>query len=315
MSQPIRRTRMRAGFLVGLAIVVASSTAYAAWQVVRQYEDRLAAAQDQVVHTKVVVAKRDLRAGVSLTAADVELIDWAQPLDPKLVYATVEEVVGITVGDRVLVGEVLRKERLVDGGAGLDIHELLEPGTRAVTIRSDRAAGVGGLLRPGHIVDVIVTIRPDGNEMDAKWVTETILQGVHVIAVNDEVGNVVEDKQEEVDPKRRKSREMYITLEVRPAEAEQIALATSRGEVHIALRAMDDFERVEASGPLVTNRLMGLPERVARAQERRMARVTSTPEVKPAANPAAHTTEVIRGDQMTVEQFDKDGARIAPRGR
>jgi pilus assembly protein CpaB len=308
MSQIVRRTRMRAGFLVGLAVVVASSTAYAAWQVVRQYESQLAAARDAVLSTKVVVAKRDLRAGESLKAADVELVDWAQPVDVKLTYVSVEDVVGATVGDRILKGEVLRAERLVDGGAGLDIHELLEPGMRAVTIRSERAAGVGGLLRPGHVVDVIVTIRPDENGLDAKWVTETILQGVHVIAVNDEVGNVIEERAESKDPKARKSREVYVTLEVRPAEAEQLAMATSRGEVHISLRALDDFERVAESGPLVTNRLMGLPERVARAQERKVARVTGAP--APKAVEAAHTTEIIRGAQTTVEQFDKDGARI-----
>ncbi len=304
MNQTSRRRISPTQFLL-FAVFVASATSYGVYTLVQQYDDQMKQIEDERRATRIVVAAKSIRAGTTITAEDVMLLEHPGVEDSTSVFDTVDTVIGMMAGDRILAGEPIRVERLVAGGARLSLPDLIEPGMRAVTIRTNRAAGVGGLVQPGNYVDVIVTIRPDNRELTADWVTETILQGVQVVAVGDALQpeDKIEDDKDKA--KRRPPREIFVTLEVAPAEAEQLALATSRGEVHLSLRAPDDFDLIEASEPLVTNALLGLPAKVVKAQSRRLSgkRTASASEV-------AHVTEIIRGKGVTVEAFDSEGDHI-----
>jgi pilus assembly protein CpaB len=295
--------------LVATALTIAAATAYAVAGLVSDYEERLLAANVAADAGMIVVAKRDLRSGTVVTPGDVQLAVWHGTLAENARYQELSDVYDQIVGDKIFAGEPVRPQRMVSGGAGLQIHEILDPGTRAVTLRTNRAAGVGGLVRPGHFVDVIVTIRPDTKALAANWVTETILQGVKVIAVGDVVGADTIEKDQPV--AKRSPREVFITLEVEPAEAEELALATSRGEIHLSLRAIDDFEMIDPGQPLVANALVGIPQTLAQTQRKRLSRKES----QVTGKNVAHTTDVIRGVDVTVESFDNEGTRIDPRDR
>ena len=64
-----------------------------------------------------------------------------------------------------------------------------------MTVETDTASGLAGMLQPGNYVDVIVTIRPDDANLEAKWVTETILQGIRVLAVGDSLTGRSEEEE------------------------------------------------------------------------------------------------------------------------
>lgn len=307
-----------------LAVAVATGTAFVSWRIVKTYEQRLNAEASQTSEIEVAVAVKDLRPGHVIVDSDIGLSKRVIAGTKEGIYTDVTKVLGQVVGDRILNGEIIRVERLVAGGAKLQVNELLDPGARAVTIRASRASAVGGLLKPGNYVDVIVTIKPENDALAAEWVTETILQGVRVLGVGDEVNYTPE---EEVDEKKKQQtpRETWITLEVEPAEAEHLALATARGTLHLSLRGRDDFELLDPGSPLVTNALVGLPEPVASAQAERLARKQATVAQRPsAATPAVdappppppaaggHTVEQIRGDEFSTEVFDEQGNRVAP---
>lgn len=316
---PITRARSRAFIFGTLAIVLASATAYTAWWVVSGYESKLAAVEQDAGNVQIVVAARDLRPGQVISREDVRMDKRPPGTSLDQMFFSVDTVLGQTVGDKVLVGEPVRFERLTIGGADLHLNEVIDPGSRAVTIRASHSAAVGGLLRPGYFVDVIVTIRPDTKDLAADWVTETILQGVRVIAVNNDVVTSVALEKESTEQTRVHERDVFVTLEVEPAEAEQVALASSRGQIELALRARDDFDQLQQDGPLITNALLGLPEPVVQAQERRLERKRSNA-VRIAPAPPADATptqsmDIIRGGQTTVEQFDADGNRIPAAGR
>ena len=207
-------------------------------------------------------------------------------------------MVGEDTNTRVLVGEALRAERLAPREQSSVAAVILGEGARAVTIKIDRDAGVGGLLLPGDRVDVIVTIRPDSNELRADWVTETILQGIRVLAMGEDVLGQEPAVEEEEGRTRAPRRSVLVTVEVLPDEAEKLALAASRGDLHLTLRAEHDDALLLQRGPLVTNALVGLTQ------------PGSKPRARPKPRAAIETAEVISGGERTVEEFDKDGAKV-----
>lgn len=310
---PATRARNQAVLFGALSLLVASATAVTAWWVVSEYERELAVVQDGSAQGLVVVAARELREGTVITSEDLSFASAPAGTPISSLFTSTDGLVGKAVGDTVLAGEAIRLERLTIGGSHLRLDEVIDPGTRAVTIRTNHASAVGGLLRPGFYVDIIVTIRPDNRELSADWVTETVLQGVRVIAVNDSVSTtpVLVEGQEG----RQDARDIFVTLEVQPAEAEELALSSTRGQIHLALRATDDFEILEAGTPLVTNALLGIPPRVAEAQKERIerkrtvARIAAPP---PPADAPPQRIEVIRGGKVTTEQFNEQGEHLAP---
>lgn len=308
-----QRARTRALVYGTVAVLLATGAAYTSWRVLSAYEARLAEPVAPGEPVKHVVAARDLRAGAVLALDDLMVVEQPVNIGVDSLFDDPAMLIGQTLGDRTLAGEPLRIERLTSGGARLWVNQVIDPGSRAVTLRVARAEGVGGLLRPGFFVDVIVTIRPDTRDLTAAWVTETILQGARVVAINDDVASssagadyVSEPRQ----PGEPTPRELYVTLEVEPAKAEGLALATARGQVHLTLRAQDDYEMLEPSGPLVANALVGLPVPVAQAQARRLERKK---DVSTLVQQAVETTELIRGRSVTVEEYDAEGRLIRTR--
>lgn len=307
----VRRTRSRAVLFGLLSLIVASGTAYVAFGVVSRYEQQLSEVQQVREGMQVVLAASDLRPGTVIGPDDVRLGPAPAGVPMDRLFIASEGVIGQTMGDRTLAGEPIRHERLTLGGADLGVNEVIDFGSRAVTIRAAKAAAVGGLLRPGYFVDVIVTIRPESKELDAEWVTETILQGVRVIAVGDAVSSSPSLVEESDGVTQGRGSENYVTLEVEPAEAEEIALASTRGQLHLALRARDDFRMLDPGSPLVTNALLGLPDHVQEAQEQRLSRKRTVSRL--VAAPDLESMEVIRGTRVSVEEFDQGGTRVHTR--
>ncbi len=197
-------------------------------------------------------------------------------------------------------------ERLQVGPGGLEARAAIEQGSRAVTIRIDAAAGVGGLLEPGFCTDVIVTVRPEKEAIDADWVTETILQDVRVVAVEGAAAPVDESGRR-VSPRR----ELLVTLEVGPEEAEHLAMASSLGHLHLSLRHADDHELADHRGPLVTNAMVGLAAKSKSSASRRRSLSR-----RHQGEAAKHTTsEVIQGDDVNVEKFDEQGRKVSEGSR
>lgn len=109
-------------------------------------------------------------------------------------------------------------------------------GKRAVTVKIDSLAAVGGLLNAGDFVDVIAELNVPAQDTDKKTVTAMIFQGLQVLAVNtneDDPG-AYDDQQAATDLK--------ITVAVDPQEAGLLAFANKNGNLELALRSPDDTE-------------------------------------------------------------------------
>ena len=99
-----------------------------------------------------------------------------------------------------------------------------------------------------------------------------------------------------------------ITLELLPEEAEQLALASSQGELHVTLRTDTDFTQIENQGVTTAARIIGVTgngEPQAVPAEVRIREVAAPPPtVEVMAGPKA---QVISGSKSTEVTFQPDG--------
>ena len=107
-------------------------------------------------------------------------------------------------------------------------------GKRAITVKIDSLAAVGGLLNPGDFVDVIAELNAPLQGLDKKTVTAMIFQGLQVLAINtneDDPGAYEEQQAETF---------LKITVAVDPQEAGLLAFANKNGILELALRSPDE---------------------------------------------------------------------------
>jgi len=158
------------------------------------------------------------------------------------------------------------------------------------------------MLQPGNFVDVIVTIRPDDAEVQARWVTETILQGIRVLAVGETLSGAARTEEESSSRSNRRRQRPSVTLQLSLEEAEKLALASSKGDIHLVLRNDVDITQRDTHGPISTARMIGLGTE-SNQQSRTVTR-------QPDPSPQPITAEVIEGGTTIIESFDVDGNKI-----
>jgi len=240
---------------------------------------------------KVLVAARDLDPGQRLAEADLEWKDWpvdevnpafitdgsvvlpgaAAPADSKTAEAKPEGAVaavsraatdlatggakadyfGSVVREPILAGEPIVARKIVRAGDSGYMAAYLEPGMRAMSISVSVETAAGGFILPGDRVDVLLTQQtnmPGGEAAQAsKFSSSIVMQNVKVLAI-DQSTRAGEDEQAVVGA--------TATLEVRPGDAEALALAKSEGTLSLTLRSYADTAgpsgRVRPSQPTST---------------------------------------------------------------
>ncbi len=209
----------------------------------------------------VVTASRTLYQGVALTSADVYVakvpvsylptVADAQSGDlaPARVFASTEGVVGQVPRERILANEIIRPERLADGGAGIGLNAVIPRGMVAVSLNLRDADAVSGLLEPGTFVDVLSTFEDKLREPR----TETILQAVFVLGVNSRAQGESTD-----DAAARGRQAPSVTFLVSSRQAEQLALADEIGALSLTMRNLSDSGYVTSLKGGTMERLMGL---------------------------------------------------------
>ncbi len=289
------RTRRVAALYWGGSVVLAAVAGLSTWQALSA-GDETSSGVVSADAPAVVVAARTLDPGTQLGPDDLTTAPAPPSVPPEALFLNPEALLGTVVVERVLAGEALRAERLQEALAGGGLDRMIDPAARAVSVRFDRQSAVNGLVRPGMFVDVMVTLQP-GDGATPQWATETILQAVRVLAVDDDVASsrTVVDRTFAMTREGAAYGDLHITLEVMPAEAEWIALATKRGDLYLSLRAEGSLGTLEPTPPLQTSALLGLAAPVQKAQERRIARVQEVAKQQEAF------IEVIRGRQRAVQ--------------
>lgn len=319
--------RTRAGlFLVG-SLVLALLAAGLVFRIIKKNQDQLREAQRPKETLDVVIAVHDLLVGMPISEDDVVVRAMYPTMVPEDgTFSVVEDVVGRTPRERILASEPIRDDRMARADAGIGLNALVTTGKRAMTVSTNTEDAVAGLLQPGNYVDIIVTIKPeDPAAAGAKWVTDTILQAIKVLAVGGSLSDtsvVVEQKKvtnaadgtkkvevKKKDPKADAARRLKpsITLEVTPDEAEKLALAVAQGDIYVVLRSDIDTMQYANQGVKTSTTLIGLPTLPVTTSAKRPEVATSVPD-----GPSA---VVIQGSTKTNVQFKSDGTTETTDGK
>jgi pilus assembly protein CpaB len=183
----------------------------------------------------VVVAVKALPRGTVLQADMLKVVTYPNDAAPAGAYRDVAAAVSGPEQQRILLRSVVANESLLStnvSGAGnrMGLAGALTPGMRAVSVRSNDVAGVGGFVLPGDRVDVLLTRSVGSGGGQDKKVMQVLAENVRVLGV-DQTASVEEQK-----PVVAKS----VTVEVTPEEANAISLGQAVGTVALSLRQLAD---------------------------------------------------------------------------
>lgn len=215
----------------------------------------------QVEQVEVLVAKREIRMGDRVTTNDLKWQAWpkeaatqgyiTKQAKPKAMtdYDKAIARSALLMGEPISEGKFIRcsedpnKKLQCEGGA---MAAILPSGMRAIATKISPETSAGSFILPNDMVDVILTRRMRSrNGGGEDFVSDTLFQNVRVLAI----GQTLETKDG-----KKTIDGSTTTLELTPAQAEQLVLAKSMGELSLALRSLADL-RGDAAGPIGKEKL------------------------------------------------------------
>jgi pilus assembly protein CpaB len=190
----------------------------------------------------IVVANAPLRYGMELDRAQLSEIPWSEGSVPQGAFTTINAL--LADGSRVVlspieVNEPVLLAKLSGPNGRATLSNMMTPGMRAVTIRTDEIAGVGGFVTPGDRVDVVLTrdageiqeVAKNAQGAAGSTVTsEIVVADAKVLSV----GQGADERQ--TTPQISNS----VTIEVTTDGAQKVALARTVGTLSLSLRSASE---------------------------------------------------------------------------
>lgn len=197
----------------------------------------------------VVVASDTLTQGVPITSNLMELQTVAVSDVPPGAFQSLDAVVGRVANQTIPAGAALTAANLTKPSS---VYEL-PAGYRAMAIAVDSVGGLGGEIQPGVYVDVMTTL--EGGK-DLPPVSRTLLQRARVLNIAADTGHKTGNSGGMASfsgsagggKSGPPASQYLVTLAVRPAEAEKLALAQQLGTFHLALRSFQDQSTMALPG-------------------------------------------------------------------
>lgn len=183
---------------------------------------------------EVVVAKTDLGKGSPLSARNLAV--RAVPKEWTHSGAVTPDQFGRIEGSALAypatAGEPLIWAQL-EGQRAPTFSARLTQGRRAVTVPVDEISSLSGMVEPGDLIDIVVSVSKDKRNF-----TFTLLQGVSVLATGTQAAPA------EQDPEGRARTFTTITLDTTPDDAKRVIAAREVGRITALLRAPNDTSSV-----------------------------------------------------------------------
>jgi pilus assembly protein CpaB len=237
----------------------------------------------RAANQNIIVAAQDIPPGTTFNEETMKkgllkTTPWPKSSIPAGAFSSQQQIVGKVNRVKILANEPILESRLAGEGAGLTVR--LEAGKRALALSVNEIVGVSGFIVPDDRVDVILTTTPLGATGDTK-ISKIVMQNKRVLSVA--------QSTEQKDGKPQLARS--ITLEVTPEEAEKLSLASSEGQIALALRGLGDDAQLSTIG----------------SNKRDLLAIAAVPHKAggptPPPPPDKYRVEVIHGSNRNVVEF------------
>lgn len=223
--------------MLGRLLLVAIASLALAFGIALFFYKVTGAANGPKVKTrKVVVATAELPIGTKIRPQDLRIVSVPEDLAPQTSFEKTDEVKDRVVTSLVLKDEPVVPSRLAPPGSAPGLAPMIPAGYRAVSVRVNDVIGVAGFIQPGMRVDVLASGHVPNSDDS---VTRTVLQNVFVLSA----GQVLTPE-----PKGQVINAQVVTLQVRPEEAEILALTSGEGRIQLVLRNSADVAVASTPG-------------------------------------------------------------------
>jgi Flp pilus assembly protein CpaB len=231
----------------------------------------------------VVVASQDITAGTRITEDMVRVKNVSADAVVPNALTTTEMAVGSVARFPITADEQILENRLAAGGIEVAKGEkmpltyIVPDGMRAVGVNTKQVISAGGLVVPGDYVDIIfvAAVKTDlPPPLDLSHISQTILQNIEVLAVEQTLEEVVPEdtttgdgatdgqvssERVALDRADPAPEAVTVTLAVTPDQAEILAMAdvvakssdSDTCDIRLSLRQFGDSE--QASVPAMTD--------------------------------------------------------------
>jgi pilus assembly protein CpaB len=224
--------------ILAVAVLSAGGAGYLALQLAR---DKSVVQGAEVVERQptvnVLVATQSLPVGARINASSLGWSAWPEHsvvdgfITDRNRPDAMEKLDGAVVRMPIFNGEPIRQEKIADSNSKI-LSSLLPAGKRAVSTEISVATGAGGFILPNDRVDVIMVRKGDS---DSTMLTETILNNVRVLAIDQQI--------EEKDDGSKTVVGTTATLELTPDQSKVITVAQQMAErLQLALRSVADAQ-------------------------------------------------------------------------
>lgn len=230
--------------IVGVAVLLGLIAVVLANAFFSGVENRQEQAADQQRLSQIVVASQEMAFGTAISPSNVRLASWPAASVPAGAFTSIEEATRARVALRpIVVGEPILASKVSGANGRATISANLPAGQFAYAVPINETAGVGGFIRPGDVVDVLLTRTiPGGGASSSDKMSDVVLSAIPVLGI-DQVSD-----ENNTDPAVGKT----ATLQVDMLSAQKLALATQLGSLSLALRNVAD--QVKGFNRTVTGR-------------------------------------------------------------
>ena len=259
---------------------------------------------------KVAVAKVAIPLGSKIVAEQITVVQFPKESTPDGAFDSPEKLAGRVAVVNIAAREPITEARLAPEGTAAGLSAIIPEGYRAMTVKVDDAAGISGFIQPGTLVDVVVTIDPREGAGHQDPISKIVLQNIKVLASGQNI-----DKPEN---EREANSVKAVTLQVTPAQAEKLALASTEGRLQLVMRSQIDQGDEQTPGVNKRNLLGGdiakpqpepgsLKSEQPKSESKPMRRHASSPKpaaAAPAPQPTPRTSvEMIEGAKKRAVEF------------
>ena len=258
------KSKRRGKIFIGIAVILALITVVALYGFLSSLENPVQE-MVSVVYVNEPISARSVIGPVLLAQGKLEVreipAEYAPASSIRVPTGVADDPVYLSsiISDTVTIvdlapGDILQANHL-DTNAGL------APGLRAVSLDMNQMTSVGGTIRPGNWVDIIVSYEREDEQLNKTPVTELLLQDREVLAVygpsyyaifsqaggmagvpSEEAGYYAPVQEARYNAEGEMMKDATVTLAVTPEEALKLAHAsTFAKEVRLMIRRLDDL--------------------------------------------------------------------------